>query len=138
MTTPPSNIPLSTFQRNRHAWPSPESSIGPFCGTTPDNFNYWEAQGPARDVFNRLRTEINQVLEEECDPVPSSSAIVYDVYMVGRSPDTAAPRIMVSSKYVESRKQAVNAIKKSGILDRDGVAGVQIRHWEGPPHIINF
>lgn len=68
--------------------------------------------------------------------VRCSSAVVYDIYMVGRETSTAVPHIMFSCKQPKSRKQAVAAVRRSAILQR--FPGIELGRWEYPPHILNL
>ncbi|RDW68774.1 uncharacterized protein DSM5745_08534 [Aspergillus mulundensis] len=126
---------LSALHRNKETWPNPELSIGTFCGTTKDKVNYWEAQGPAREAFVNISTSIQETLNDECLRVPSSSTLVYDVYMIGKTPGKAVPHIMFSCKASESRKKAVALVRKSDILDH--YPGMELGHWESPPHLLS-
>lgn len=128
--------PLSLLQRPKPVWENPELSIGPFCGVAKGGLKYRDAQGPAQEAYDQICTEIQQVLNSSCGPVRYSSAVVYDIYMVGRGASTAVPHIMFSCKQAKSRKQAVAAVRKSGIMQRS--PGIELGHWEYPPHILNL
>ncbi|OJJ07401.1 hypothetical protein ASPVEDRAFT_33623 [Aspergillus versicolor CBS 583.65] len=128
--------PLSLLQRPKPVWENPELSIGPFRGVVKGGLKYWDAQGPAQEAYDQMCTDIQQVLNSSCGPVRCSSAVVYDIYMVGRDASTAVPHIMFSCKQPKSRKQAVAAVRESGIVQR--WPGIELGHWEYPPHILNL
>ncbi|KAL4967034.1 uncharacterized protein BDV14DRAFT_170484 [Aspergillus stella-maris] len=127
---------LPFLPAKKESWADPELSIGTFCGAANGKLRYWEAQGPAQEAYGRICTNIQDILNGSCGPVRCSSAIVYDIYMIGRAPATAVPHIMFSCKQRKSRKQAVSAVRASGILN--GCPGFELGHWEYPPHIANI
>ncbi|BCS28316.1 uncharacterized protein APUU_61364A [Aspergillus puulaauensis] len=128
--------PLSLLQRPKPVWENPELSIGTFRGVAKGALKYWDAQGPAQQAYDQICTDIQQVLNSSCGPVRCSSMVVYDIYMFGRETSTAVPHIMFSCKQPKSRKQAVAAVQRSGILHR--FPGIEVGHWEYPPHILNM
>lgn len=128
--------PLALLQRPKPVWENPELSIGPFRGVAKGGMKYWDAQGPAQEAYDQFSTDIQQILNSSCGPVRCSSAVVYDIYMVGRESSTAIPHVMFSCKQPKSRKQAVAAVRKSGIMQR--WPGIDLGHWEYPPHILNL
>ncbi|KAJ5910440.1 hypothetical protein N7504_005083 [Penicillium tannophilum] len=126
--------PFALFQRPKARWLDPEQSIGAFRGIKKGNINCWSAEGPAKEAFEHIRSEIAEVLERHCGPVPSSSWVQFDIFMVGGTKSTAVPHIMFSCKRPEPRKAAVAAIKRSNILD-ECPPGIHLGHWDCPPHL---
>lgn len=124
---------FSLFQKPNARWPDPEQSIGKFRGRK-DKFNCWEAEGSAREVFNKIQPHITELLNSACGPVPSLSFVVCHIFMIGKTQKTAVPHIMVSCQRLESRKIAVAEIKKSNILDQCP-PGIHLGHWDCPPHL---
>ncbi|RFU35574.1 hypothetical protein B7463_g834, partial [Scytalidium lignicola] len=92
-------------------WPNPEQSVGRYCGIMKDKYRCWEAKGDALEAFEKLGPEISILLERSCSPVPASSQIIYDIFMVGLNPETALPHIMFSC--------------------------IETGHWQFPTHIID-
>jgi hypothetical protein len=106
----------------RHQWENPRSSIGEQRGTFRNKkgtFICWDAVGPVRDLWNRLRPEIKEYVDEECEYGP---ALILEIYMIGRTEETAAPKILICSQNPTARRGARKAIKGSGILnDHPGI-----------------
>jgi hypothetical protein len=125
---------ISRFQKAKSKWPDPEESLGKFCGMN-GKYSCWEAKGPAQETFNVLGKEIAALLERTCGPVPASSQVIYDIFMVGETPDKAVPQIMFSCRKDGPRKEAMESLKKSGILSR--YPGIETGHWQFPPHILD-
>lgn len=94
----------------------------------------WEAEGPAKQVFEELRPQITSLLEIECGPVPSSSFVLFDIFMIGETKATTLPHIMFSCKRREPRKAAVAAIRQSNILDQYP-PGIYLGDWDYPPYL---
>ncbi|KAJ0423241.1 hypothetical protein BJY00DRAFT_59245 [Aspergillus carlsbadensis] len=129
--------PLSLLPTRKPVWPNPEASIGKFYGTIKGKYKYWEAVGPAQEAYREVCDTLQDVLNSSCDPVRCSSVVNYDIYMIGRTSMTAVPHIMFSCKQPESRKQAMAAVRKSGILIQHA-PGMDLGHWVCPPHIVNL
>lgn len=126
---------LSLLQKkHKNTWPDPESSVGKFCGTKKGIFKCWKAQGPAQEVFQHMSIEIKDLLEKDCGPVPSSSFVHFDIFMIGETPAAAIPHIMFSCKKREPRKEALAAVRKSEILSHY-TPGIELGHWDYPPYI---
>ncbi|KAJ6091904.1 hypothetical protein N7467_003873 [Penicillium canescens] len=125
---------FSLFQKPKTRWSDPEGSIGRFRGIKKGKFNCWEAEGSAKEVFERIQPHIAELLESACGPVPSSSFLVFDIFMIGETQETALPYIMFSCKRREPRKIAVAAMKKSNILDQCP-PGIRFGEWDYPPYL---
>lgn len=126
--------PFSIFQKPKTRWPNPEISIGKYRGMRKGKLHCWEAEGPARQVFEELTPRITSLLEIECGPVPSSSFVFCDIFMIGETKATTLPHIMFSCERRESRKAAVAAIRRSNILDQYP-PGIYLGDWDYPPHL---
>lgn len=125
---------FSLFQKVKTKWSDPKASVGKFCGMK-GKYSCWEAKGPAEDTFTRLSKDIATLLERTCGPVPASSQVIYDIFMVGETPATAVPQIMFSCRKVGPRKEAMETLKKSGLLI--SYPGIETGHWQFPPHILD-
>ncbi|KAF7626990.1 hypothetical protein AFLA_012932 [Aspergillus flavus NRRL3357] len=124
---------LSRFQKPKALWPDPERSIGKFLGIKKGNLNIWQAEGPAKEAFESITPHITELLEYSCGPVPSSSFVLFDIFMIGETRETALPHIMFSCKHCEPRKSAVAAMRKSNILEQCP-PGIHLGNWDYPPH----
>ncbi|GFG20511.1 hypothetical protein IFM5058_10654 [Aspergillus udagawae] len=122
------------FQKPKAIWSNPEQSIGKLLGIKKGKFHIWEANGPAREVFERIKSHITELLEYSCSPVPSSSFVLFDIFMIGEARETALPHIMFACKHSEPRKSAVAAMRKSNILEQCP-PGIHFGDWDYPPHL---
>ncbi|RHZ61819.1 uncharacterized protein CDV56_108075 [Aspergillus thermomutatus] len=134
MSTSRIEATLSLLQRHKPRWPDPELSIGKFLGNMKGKYNCWEAQGPAREAFKQVEPEIKALLETSCGPVPSSSFILFDIFMIGETQSTAVPYIMFSCKRRKYRKSAVTVVEQSDIL-QECPPGIHLGDWDYPPHL---
>lgn len=125
---------FARFQKAKPKWSNPEASIGKFCGKK-GKYSCWEAEGIAQEAFKEMGLDISALLNRTCGPVPASSQVIYDMFMVGENPETAVPQIMFSCRKPSPRKAAVEILKKSGILNK--YPGVETGHWQFPPHIMD-
>jgi hypothetical protein len=111
-------IRIAKFLRiSRRQWENPRSSIGERRETFTNKkgtFTCWDAVGPVRDLWNRLRPEIKEYVDEKCEYGP---ALILEIYMIGRTEETAAPKILICSQNITARKGTRKAIKGSRILD---------------------
>jgi hypothetical protein len=78
-------------------------------------YTCWEAVGPVRETWKRLGPEIKDYVENSCKYGPSLS---FGIYMIGRTEDRAAPKILICSTDLIARKEVRKAIHGSGILSR--------------------
>ncbi|KAF4175669.1 hypothetical protein CNMCM7927_004678 [Aspergillus lentulus] len=122
------------FQKPKAIWSNPEQSTGKLLGIKKGKFHIWEANGPAREVFERIKSHITELLEYSCSPVPSSSFVLFDIFMIGEARETALPHIMFACKHSEPRKSAVAAMRKSNILEQCP-PGIHFGDWDYPPHL---
>ncbi|GAM35746.1 hypothetical protein TCE0_017f04308 [Talaromyces pinophilus] len=128
-------IPI--FSRPPARWPEPELSTERYRGIKKGKLHCWDATGPARDAFEAIKQHISGHLDSAGIKVPSSSIIMFDIFMIGKSQTTARPYIMFSCKHRESRKAAVIAIKESNILNQCP-PGIGVGDWDYPPHLKNL
>lgn len=95
-------------------WPNPELSIGKPVPVSLGRDQFWEAIGPAREIFTTLSPLIHRILVHQ---EPRPVATLCTMYMVGRNAASARPTIVIQSTSREFRKLAMKLIKKSSILD---------------------
>jgi hypothetical protein len=103
--------------RERRRWENPRSSIGErreVFTNKRGTFTCWEAVGSVREKWNRLRPEIKEHVERACESGP---ALRLEIFMIGRTEDTAAPKVLICSQDSTVRRGARKAIEESGILD---------------------
>jgi hypothetical protein len=125
---------LSRFQKAKSKWPNAETCVGLFCGMK-GKYRCWEAEGTAQDVFRKISAEVSELLERTCGPVPASSQLIFDVFMIGETPATSVPQIMFSCWKAGPRKAAMETLRKSGLLSK--YPGFETGHWQFPPHILD-
>ena len=100
-------------------------------------FNCWAAKGPAQEAFEKVRVQIIEILEIECDRVPNSGYVMFRMFMIGRTQASAVPNIMFSCADRESRKAAVAAVRNSKLLDQLP-PGICLGDWPHPPDLIEI
>jgi hypothetical protein len=106
----------STFSSGKQKlWPDPKDSTGVLLATLGRNKCVWEAIGPARVAFNVLQNTIAEYLDQICEPL--SGDVVWSLYMVGRTRETASPSITFSSREPGPRQKVKAHIKQSTILE---------------------
>lgn len=134
MSTSRIKATLSLLQKQKPRWPDPELSIGKFRSINKGKYNCWEAEGPAKEAFKEIKPQIKLLLEELCGPVPSSSFILFDIFMIGETQSTAVPHIIFSCKHQKSQKAAVKVVEQSDVLQQYP-PGIHLGHWDYPPHL---
>jgi hypothetical protein len=101
------------------AWPEPEKSIGKLRAIIKGK-KCWEAKGPALEAFNKVGQPIQKLLDDCRDFLEEGEEIArpisYQIWMVGRSVETALPTIVFTSKSKRSRTKATVIVKDSDIL----------------------
>jgi len=129
------HIRSASFNMKRpHPWPNPEASLGQARGAIgKSKFFYWDAVGPARVAYNELAPGIRRLLEERQRPIPNSDFVWFSIYMVGEEPTSAVPQILFASNDKCHRKESMNLVKASNLLDR--FPGMQVGHWVEAPHL---
>jgi hypothetical protein len=97
---------------NKSPWPNPRDSIGrPFKGAPDGKGTYWQAKGPARDVWETLGPILMKRIENETYVNVYGSSLSLHFFMFGDTEDTAAPQVLVRSMEPQARILALQAIK---------------------------
>ncbi|RDL37396.1 uncharacterized protein BP5553_04829 [Venustampulla echinocandica] len=110
------------FRRNKSQWENPRSSIGELRGVVRNGrYSCWEAVGPVREAWSRLGPEIKDYVENFCKYGP---ALSLEIYMIGRTEDTAAPKVLICSADLIARKSVRKEIMGSGIMDKYPAIGL--------------
>lgn len=96
-------------------WDRPTESLGALVGPLHGGrYQCWEATGKARQIFTKLSTEIKEYLE--ATTISTCDIISWSVYMIGRTPDKAAPKVLFCSTNSQVRKSIRKSIEYSGIM----------------------
>ena len=126
-------IPL-WFNTKRPDWPNAELSIDKECPSI-DGLRCWQVKGPALAVMETLCEPLAEILAKHCESLeqgePKPRALSFHMWMMGKTPESAYPAIVFSSK---SRKQRIFAkalLKESHLLDQH--PGVRIRTLDKVP-----
>ncbi|KAK0611819.1 hypothetical protein B0T14DRAFT_489074 [Immersiella caudata] len=110
------------------SWPNPHLSIGRFVCKV-GRISCWEAQGPARNVFNEIAPKIKSYLERSVEPI--SSRVTWSIFMFGKAEKSANPTIVFCCDVAAHRKDVRKVIVESGLLD--GYRGLKTGHMPKPP-----
>jgi hypothetical protein len=94
----------------------PDDSTGKPVGLLGGRDQCFEAAGPVKIDWEKVLHELKNVLVTYSPPVPG--LLTFELYMIGRSKETAAPTIMFFHHQSGPRKEAVDAVRKSGLLKR--------------------
>ncbi|SPJ78355.1 uncharacterized protein FTOL_06744 [Fusarium torulosum] len=98
-------------------WDCPTESLGALVGPLHGGrYQCWEAAGKARQVFTQLSTEIKEYLE--ASTISTCDIISWSMYMIGRTPDKAAPKVLICSTNSKVRKSIRKSIEYSGIMEK--------------------
>lgn len=124
---------LTNRNRRLKLYPYSAASIGRKIGVIHGRDCWWEATGPALRDFEQLVPEIKQRLENYCEPVSGSDWVTFSIYMIGKEEQTATPTIMFFSTDSGPRKDAMNAIRKGGVLHQH--PGFKIGNRALPPDV---
>ena len=101
-------------------WPEPHLSIGIKCNELGGN-ECWKAIGPAQELFSRISKPLGDLLDarvedlEEWEPI-AGHILLFDMYMVGKSVETAQPTLLFTCQRPKPRRRAIKFVKQSGIL----------------------
>lgn len=118
---------LLGFRRDKSQWENPRSSIGELRAVVQNGrYTCWEAVGPALEAWRVLGPEIIRYVESSHKYDPAVR-LGLAIYMIGRTEDTAAPKILISSTDLTVRKEVRKAIIESGIMDKYPAIGL----WDG-------
>ncbi|KAI1199801.1 hypothetical protein F5X97DRAFT_295454 [Nemania serpens] len=98
-------------------WPFAATSTGRYRGRLEGKLECWDANGPARVVFN---TELNLKIKDYIvNNLPESGTFIgFSLFMVGRSQLRTSPTVLLVSDDKPGRKAAFEAIKSSGLLEQ--------------------
>jgi hypothetical protein len=111
---------LSRLGLMKNQWPDPHLSIGAKCNPLSGN-ECWKAIGPAEALFALIFQPIKDLLDarvdelEEGEPV-AGHILLFDLYMIGKSPATARPTLLFTCRTSKRRKRAIKFVKESGLL----------------------
>ena len=97
-------------------WPDPESSIGA-PQISLGSYQCWEAIGPAKELWDEIRPQIEEIFEPSMGDLGRGATLVYRMIMTGKTQKTARPTIIVSSPRKEIRRQALKLLEQSLIFD---------------------
>ncbi|KAF2114844.1 hypothetical protein BDV96DRAFT_86459 [Lophiotrema nucula] len=123
---------LSIRNRRSRVYPQPRASIGPKVGELGRRDHCWEAIGPALHDFRELVPLILEQLKIYCKEIVLGW-VTFSVYMIGRSEEEAAPTVLFFCKEEHHRKEAMRAVKASGILKRK--PGFKTGNMPNPPDV---
>jgi hypothetical protein len=124
---------LGYLLSNEPCWPDPTESIGDFIKLIDGKKSCWKAKGRAREAFDVLADEIKTYLDKNVDSIPGSDWITWSIYMIGKTPQRAAPVVMFFCEEPRTRRRVQDVIKKSGILER--YPGVKSGNAALPPDL---
>ncbi|KAI1111586.1 hypothetical protein F5Y14DRAFT_424567 [Nemania sp. NC0429] len=98
-------------------WPFAATSTGRYRGRLEGKLECWDANGPARVVFNdELNLKIKDYIVTN---LPESGTFIgFSLFMVGRTQLRTSPTVLLVSDDKPRRKAAFEAIKSSGILEQ--------------------
>ncbi|KAI1871752.1 hypothetical protein JX265_005738 [Neoarthrinium moseri] len=100
-------------------WDKPRECIGEKQGEIQKGkYTCWRPVGRASDVWLIIRPKIKEFLDHFGANV---TLVILEMYMIGRTEDSAVPTILICSEDQKARKSLRKAIKESGIL----------REWTG-------
>jgi len=101
-------------------WPDPRESIGESWCTLGKN-RCWEPVGPAQEIVRKVFGSIKNLLESQHEYLNEGvcipRAILFSLYMIGRTEDRAKPTIMFSCENKAPRQRAVKIVRASKLLD---------------------
>ena len=111
--------PVKAIQQSKDkiCFPNPRESVGRKLSSIKNGkYTVWEATGPARDVYRTLAPQIKGYLENVSLPV--SEDVIWSIYMIGRSEQTAAPTVLFCCRNTSARRRIRSTIAESSIMDR--------------------
>lgn len=127
LTTSSTRIGLRGILKSKKSnpWPNPQRSIGESWCALGKN-RCWEPVGPAQELIGKLFGHIKNLLESQHEylneGVCTPRAILFSLYIIGRTEDHARPTIMFSCENKTPRQRAVKIVRESKLLD--GYPGV--------------
>jgi hypothetical protein len=106
--------------KKSNPWPDPQQSIGESWCTLGKN-RCWEPVGPAQELIGKFFGHIKDLLESQHEYLNEGvcipRAILFSLYMIGRTEDYARPTIMFSCENKAPRQRAVKIVRASKLLD---------------------
>ncbi|KAK2879511.1 hypothetical protein FQN49_000813 [Arthroderma sp. PD_2] len=116
----------SLIRPTKSSWTDPRASIGrkiPFEGL-PRRYSCWEAVGPVRELYD---SELGPAITAFFNGYPPSRACVYiSICMIGKTEDTAAPKVIFSSPDETVRKCMRKHVEQSSIMASDRFHGIKL------------
>ena len=104
------------LRKEQNQWDNPEASTGIFIRFIGKDVCH-EATGPAREIFDqKLGKEIKAILDGCGNPLQQT--VTWSIYMIGRTRENTAPKVIFSCTDEAARKEVRKTIKDSGILRR--------------------
>ena len=119
------------WRRESKAYPHACTSLGSLIGVFHERY-WWHAAGEARANFDSIEDEILEKLRTAFTDT-YSSAVHFDLFMIGKSKDSATPTIMFFSEEKEARKTAKKVFEEAGLLDR--LPGFRVGHQTRQPAV---
>jgi hypothetical protein len=116
-------------------WPDAKDVVGTFRGMK-GKYSCWEVKDLDGEPFRTILEKVQTELKHCCGRVPKSYLLGYDIFMIGETPETSIPHIMFHCCKEAPRKEAVNHIKRSGLLKE--YKGLGVGQWRSPPYIPNI
>ncbi|KAK2616511.1 hypothetical protein QQS21_000554 [Conoideocrella luteorostrata] len=119
-----SQMPFSNILgRHTDKWENPKDSMGESVGPLHGGrYHCWEAVGSARQAFTQLSPEIKGYLE--ASNIPAIDSVSWSMYMIGRTPEKAAPKLLICSTDRKARKFIRKLIKGSKIMEKHPGVGL--------------
>lgn len=107
------------------------TSLGDKLGFFHERY-WWFPAGQAREEYQLVEPEIlehlNILFTDTYHPI-----IYFHLYMIGRSPETAIPTIMLFCGEKDARKKAKKAVDKGGLLEK--LPGFRTGHQSSQPMV---
>lgn len=111
---------IATLREPKCIWQNPEQSIGrELCSIKSGEYTCWEACGRARIVWDEVRQDLFKHLNDDiARPILAPVGIIIELYMIGKSKQTARPTIWIACADKATRKNIRKNIEK--LMRRDG------------------
>ncbi|KAH6990017.1 hypothetical protein EDB80DRAFT_729363 [Ilyonectria destructans] len=98
-------------------WANPRESIGDRLGDIQSGkYTCWKPVGRAREAWNAVRPRIKEYLDNFCQS--NSSSVILEMYMIGKTEETASPTILICSSDRATRKNIRKTIRENKFLER--------------------
>jgi len=117
------------------SWIDPNRPVGAFRGMK-GKFQCWDLANGQGEPLCSILADVATHMKEECGRVPGMALMGYNIFMIGENPESAIPHIMFHCPKDKPRKEAVDCIKRSGLLKQ--YEGLGVGHWHSPPHLPNI